>query len=105
MPRPDSAPRGNDPQRLRPQEAFGKAVRLRRHELELSQEELGAQCGLDRTYISGIERGERNPTLQTIWRVAGGLQISPSGLLERAERRIERAEKEKDQTDSKTDRT
>lgn len=80
---------------LRPQEAFGKAVRLRRHELELSQEELGARCGLDRTYISGIERGERNPTIQTIWKVADGLQSVPSRLLEQAQRRIEEIEEER----------
>lgn len=80
---------------LQPQEAFGKAVRLRRHELELSQEELGARCGLDRTYISGIERGERNPTIQTIWRVADGLQSAPSKLVQQAQRRIERAREER----------
>lgn len=80
---------------LQPQEAFGKAVRLRRHELELSQEELGARCGLDRTYISGIERGERNPTIQTIWVFADGLDTTPSVLIERAEQRIEKARKEK----------
>ena len=81
---------------LGPQEAFGKAVRLRRHELELSQEELGARCGLDRTYISGIERGKRNPTIQTIWRVAEGLQSAPSKLLEQAQRRIETAREERE---------
>jgi transcriptional regulator with XRE-family HTH domain len=81
---------------LQPQEAFGKAVRLRRHELELSQEELGARCDLDRTYISGIERGERNPTIQTIWVFADGLEIAPHTLLERTEKRIEQAKEEKE---------
>jgi transcriptional regulator with XRE-family HTH domain len=81
---------------LQPQEAFGKVVRLRRHELELSQEELGARCGLDRTYVSGVERGERNPTIQTIWVFAEGLDIAPSMLLGRAEQRIEEAGKEEE---------
>lgn len=81
---------------LQPQEAFGKVVRLRRHELELSQEELGARCSLDRTYISGIERGERNPTIQTIWVFAEGLDIPPQTLLERAEERIQKAKEEKE---------
>jgi transcriptional regulator with XRE-family HTH domain len=76
---------------LEPMEAFGKAVRLRRHELELTQEELGWRCGLDRTYISGVELGKRNPTIQTIWVLAEGLDIDPSRLLERTEARIEEA--------------
>lgn len=83
---------------LQPQEAFGKAVRLRRHELELSQEELGTRCDLDRTYISGIERGERNPTIQTIWVFAEGLEIAPWVLLERTEKRIEKAKKRNEST-------
>lgn len=43
--------------------AFGRAVRRQREELAISQEELGFRSELDRTYISGIERGVRNPTL------------------------------------------
>ena len=46
---------------------------------------LGYQSGLDRTYISGVERGVRNPTLAVIWKLAEGLDISPSQLLVRAE--------------------
>ena len=50
--------------------AFGASVRARREELDLSQEELGFRSELDRTYISGIERGVRNPTLKIIGRIA-----------------------------------
>lgn len=66
-------------------EAFGNAVRERRHELGLSQEELGYRCGLDRTYVSGIERGVRNPTLKVVWQLADGLEVEASALLRSAE--------------------
>lgn len=66
-------------------EAFGQGVRERRQELGLSQEELGYRCGLDRTYVSGIERGVRNPTLKVLWRLADGLDTQASDLLRSAE--------------------
>lgn len=55
---------------------FGKAVRKRRHRLGVSQEEFADMCGLDRTYIGGIERGERNVALINIERIAKALRIS-----------------------------
>lgn len=70
-------------------EAFGNAVRERRHELGLSQEELGYRCGLDRTYVSGIERGVRNPTLKVIWQLADGLEVEASALFRSAESSVE----------------
>ena len=65
--------------------AFGRAVRARRESLELSQEELGFRSELDRTYVSGIERGVRNPTLLIINRLASALGIRPSALLRSTE--------------------
>ncbi len=65
--------------------AFGRAVREERQAQELSQEELGFRADLDRTYVSGVERGVRNPTLQTILRLAGGLGVRPSRLVQAAE--------------------
>ena len=59
---------------------FGKAVRKRRHKLGLSQEEFADMCGLDRTYIGGIERGERNVSLINIERIANALKVSLSKL-------------------------
>jgi transcriptional regulator with XRE-family HTH domain len=53
----------------------------------LSQEALGLMSGLDRTYVSGIERGVRNPTLRIIWRLAEALSTTPSALLRASERR------------------
>lgn len=59
---------------------FGKTVRQRRHRLGVSQEEFADICGLDRTYIGGIERGERNVALVNIEKVARALRISLSEL-------------------------
>jgi len=60
---------------------FGQRVRARRLELHLSQEDLAAASGLDRTYISGIERGKRNVALRNIERLARALKTAPAGLL------------------------
>ncbi|MGA2078755.1 MAG: helix-turn-helix transcriptional regulator [Terriglobia bacterium] len=59
---------------------FGKAVRARRKKLKVSQEEFADRCGLDRTYIGGIERGERNLGLVNIERIARTFRISLSEL-------------------------
>jgi len=59
---------------------FGKALRQRRGKLGMSQEEFADFCGLDRTYIGGIERGERNVSLLNIEKLAKALQISLSEL-------------------------
>ena len=60
---------------------LGRNVRARREKLGLTQEQLGFETGLDRTYISGIERGTRNPSLDVIVKIASALETSPSGLL------------------------
>jgi transcriptional regulator with XRE-family HTH domain len=49
----------------------------------LSQEELAGRAGIHRTYIGGIERGERNPTLTMIHRLARALNVPPARLLEK----------------------
>jgi transcriptional regulator with XRE-family HTH domain len=55
---------------------FGKAVRQRRHKLGVSQEAFADMCRLDRTYIGGIERGERNVALVNIEKIAKTLRLS-----------------------------
>ena len=65
--------------------AFGRAVREAREELELSQEELGFESELDRTYVSGVERGVRNPTLRTMLKICRALNLQLSELVARAE--------------------
>ncbi|WP_253073385.1 helix-turn-helix domain-containing protein [Sodalis ligni] len=54
---------------------FGQRIKALRLQAGLSQEAFADKCGLDRTYISGIERGVRNPTLEGIVVIAGGLGI------------------------------
>lgn len=63
---------------------FGKAIRHKRSEMHISQEELADRAGLHRTYISDIERGARNPSLESIERLAEALELSLPALFERA---------------------
>ena len=64
---------------------FGKALRSRRAETGLSQEGLAALAGLDRTYVGGIERGERNVALVNLSKLAKALGLSLSELLDGVE--------------------
>ena len=59
---------------------FGQRVRELRKAKGLSQEAFAAECGLDRTYISGIERGRRNVSLRNIEVIARNLGVSISEL-------------------------
>ena len=59
---------------------FGKAVRDHRRKLKLSQEELAHRSGLHRTYLSDIERGSRNLSLESIAQLATALELSLSSL-------------------------
>ncbi len=60
---------------------FGRNVRRRREAVGLSQEALAEKADLDRTYVSGIERGVRNPTILSASRVAAALKVSLAELL------------------------
>jgi len=60
--------------KLTPNQQFGLRVRELRLARGWSQEELGARCGIDRTYVSGVERGVRNPTLTVVAAIAVGLE-------------------------------
>jgi transcriptional regulator with XRE-family HTH domain len=62
-------------------EAFGRAMRGRRLELGLSQEGLAEACGMHRTYVGGIERGERNVSLRNLLAIARALDTTASELL------------------------
>lgn len=54
---------------------FGDAIRRHRELLRVSQEELADRAGLDRTYISGVERNQRNPTLRVMQKLADALGV------------------------------
>lgn len=66
--------------------ALGQAIRLRRESLGQSQEAFARTVGIHRTYLGAIERGERNPALGNLARVAAGLSIPLSVLFADAER-------------------
>lgn len=61
--------------------SFGTRVRTIRSSASLSQEELALRCGLDRSYVGQVERGERNISLENIYRIAEGLCVPPGTLL------------------------
>lgn len=65
--------------------ALGYLVKQRRTALGISQEELGLRANLDRTYISGVERGVRNPSVTALVGLASGLGIKVSNLLDNLE--------------------
>lgn len=62
-------------------QAFGQVLRERRLAAGLSQEKLALEAGVDRTFVSLLERGGRQPTLCTLWRLAEALRIRPSDLV------------------------
>jgi len=65
-------------------------LRLRsvRESRDLSQEELAARAGYHRTYIGQLERGEKSPSLRTIFNLSAALEVSPSVLIRRVERSV-----------------
>ena len=63
-------------------ELFGQRVRQLRMERGLSQEAFAVCCGMDRTYISSLERGHRNVCLHNIAAIAAALGVSLSELFE-----------------------
>ena len=59
---------------------LGNAIKQQRSALGISQEELAARAGLHRTYVSEVERGERNPSITSVEKLAQALEISLSSL-------------------------
>lgn len=68
-------------------QAFGVVLRERRLAAGISQEELAQTADLHPTYVSMLERGIRNPTLDVAERIANALRISLPDLIQRAEKR------------------
>lgn len=68
-----------------PRLAFGSRLRALRTDRGWSQEEFAHRADLDRTYVSGVERGVRNPTLDVIARLAEALDVDVAELFPSAE--------------------
>lgn len=67
------------------EKSFGLVLKKYRNLAGISQEELAASCELDRTFISLLERGKRNATLVTIFKISNSLKIKPSELIKEIE--------------------
>jgi transcriptional regulator with XRE-family HTH domain len=68
-----------------PEQAFGRVLRRIREERSVSQEALAYMGGYHRTYIGQLERGEKSPSLRTIFALAASLDVTPSNLLKEVE--------------------
>lgn len=60
---------------------FAKKIRLRRHELQMTQEELAEKAEIHVNFVGGIERASRNPSLTSIVKLAKALRMSPKDLI------------------------
>ncbi len=69
------------------EKAFGLTLRRLRQDRLLSQESLGFESGYHRTYISLLERGQKSPSLQTIFTLSKALKIKPNELIRQVESR------------------
>lgn len=67
---------------------FGNVLKEVRTEKKISQEKLAEYCDLDRTYISLLERGLRQPTLTTIFKLSKALDIAPNQLIKKVEEKF-----------------
>ncbi|OHE17258.1 MAG: transcriptional regulator [Syntrophobacterales bacterium GWC2_56_13] len=67
------------------EKAFGSVLRCLRQDRGLSQEALGFESGYHRTYISLLERGQKSPSLQTIFNLSKALKIAPADLIKQVE--------------------
>lgn len=72
-----------------PEQAFGQVLRDARERQLVSQEALAFRGGYHRTYIGQLERGEKSPSLRTIFALAVSLNISPSKMILEVERLLE----------------
>ena len=72
--------------KTQPGEAFGKVLRALRAERGLSQEALALEAGVQRNYVSLIERGINQPTITIIFKLAAALAMKPSQVIEHVEK-------------------
>lgn len=67
-----------------PLDRLGDAILVQRARLRISQEQAGLRAGMHRNYVGAIERGEINPTYETLLRLARGLEVPLHALIEEA---------------------
>ena len=70
-------------------EAFGQVLRNARKEAGLSQEKLAFESGIDRTFVSMLERGVRQPSLTTIFQLAAALDTTPTEMVDQATQQLD----------------
>jgi len=68
-------------------QALGTALKERRNELGLTQEDVAGAAELDRPFITMIEAAKKQPTVSVLWRLAAALQLSPADFVERVDQR------------------
>ena len=69
-----------------PQSALGMVLRDLRKARGLSQEELALEAGLQRNFVSLIELGHNQPSINTLWKLADALQVKPSAFIDKVEK-------------------
>lgn len=79
------APAKNDEKTKR---SFGKTLKRLREKRGISQEALGFESGYHRTYISQLERGQKSPSIQTIFQLARALNMKPHELIKAVEEQL-----------------
>jgi transcriptional regulator with XRE-family HTH domain len=78
--------KSNRPELSKALQAFGAQIRALRNKRGWSQEELAYRAGIHVTYLSGLECGRRNPTLNVVLQLGKALDIAPSGLFKGIDR-------------------
>lgn len=68
--------------------AFGETVRALREVSGVAQEALALDAGMDRSYLGKVERGEKQPSLDIVFRLSKALSVTPSELVEKTARRM-----------------
>jgi transcriptional regulator with XRE-family HTH domain len=76
------------------EKAVGAELKAAREKQGISQEKLGFDAGIHRTYVSLIERGVKNPTLGVLFRLCQVLGVSPATFVRNVERRMQKKDKE-----------
>jgi transcriptional regulator with XRE-family HTH domain len=73
---------------LDPAVAFGRVLRAARKEAKMSQEQLALAAGVERNFVSLIERGINQPTIRSVFKLADALRTSPARLVELTEQEV-----------------